>query len=63
MERLVYTVPEAAEVLRVSADLIYKLVRTGEIPHRRLGRRVLIPKDALHELLGIDSTLVRLPEE
>ncbi len=50
------TVSEAAEELRVSTDLIYRLVRDGEIEHRRLGRRVLIPRVVVDGLCGIDRS-------
>lgn len=49
-------VSEAAEELRVSTDLIYRLVRDGEIEHRRLGRRVLIPRVVVDGLCGIDRS-------
>lgn len=53
VRRLVYQVPEAAEMLAVSKDLIYKMVREKSIPYKRLGRRVVFPRDEfdrwLHE--------------
>jgi excisionase family DNA binding protein len=51
-ERLGYSVPEAAEVLGVSRALVYQLLRTGELRSLKLGRRRIIPRDALGELLG-----------
>ncbi len=52
---LVLTVEEAAVLLRVSRGLAFAAVRTGAIPHVRIGRRILIPHRALLELLGIEA--------
>lgn len=32
------TVPEVAAVLRVSRMTVYRLIKTGELDHRRIGR-------------------------
>jgi excisionase family DNA binding protein len=42
-ERLAVTVEEAAEMLSISRAHCYTLVRAGEIPARRLGRRWIVP--------------------
>jgi len=52
---LVLTVDEAAAVLRVSRGLAFAAVRAGTIPHLRIGRRILIPRAALYEMLGTDA--------
>jgi excisionase family DNA binding protein len=52
IEPLVLTVDEAAVLLRVSRGLAFAAVRTGTIPHLRIGRRILIPRNALYELIG-----------
>lgn len=52
-DRTMLTVAEAAEQLRVSPQLVYRLARDGELEHRRLGRRVLIPRAAIDELCGL----------
>lgn len=41
--RLTYTPEQAAEVLGVSASLIRKAVRRGDLPKLKLGRHILIP--------------------
>lgn len=46
-ERLVLTIPEAARLLRISRNLAYELAAQGRLPHIRLGRRVLIPREGL----------------
>lgn len=47
----VYTVEEAAKLLRIGRSAAYEAVRRGEIPALRLGRRLRIPRKALEELL------------
>jgi len=49
--RLGCSVTEAAEMLGVSRDTVYRLIARGEIPARRLGRRLVIPVIALERLL------------
>lgn len=49
--RLTLTVEEAAVVLGISRGLAYDLVRRGEIPHLRLGRRLVVPVRAIEALL------------
>ena len=50
-ESLVLSVREAAVLLGISKDLAYELVRTGDIPSVRFGRRVLVPKRQLVALV------------
>lgn len=50
-ERLVWTVEEAARLLGISRAHAYELVARGELPHLRLGRRVVVPKHAIETLL------------
>ena len=50
-ERRVWTVSEAARVLGISRAHAYELVARRELPHLRLGRRIVIPRQALDELL------------
>jgi excisionase family DNA binding protein len=46
-EPVVFTVEEAAEVLRISRGSAYEAVRTGEIPSIRINRRILVPRERL----------------
>jgi excisionase family DNA binding protein len=48
----VLTVAEAAAVLRVSRNTCYEAVNRDEVPTIRIGRRVLVPKSALRNLLA-----------
>lgn len=45
--RLACTVREAAEALGVSDDTVYKLIRSGEFPARRVGARTLVSVEHL----------------
>ncbi len=48
---LVWTVEEAGRLLEISCAHAYELVARGELPHLRLGRRVVVPKHLLQMLL------------
>jgi excisionase family DNA binding protein len=48
---LVYTVPEVARLLAVSRNTAYLMVRTGQLPARRLGTRWVVPRKAFHNWL------------
>jgi excisionase family DNA binding protein len=52
MQRLAYSVKEAAEALRVSPRTIVREIKRGNLRAARVSRRVVIPADALAELLG-----------
>jgi excisionase family DNA binding protein len=60
MERRTYTVTEAATVLGISRTSAYERVRAGELPALRLGRRIVIARHALEELLGSPLPAQRL---
>lgn len=49
---IVYTVSEVARLLRVSLPSAYEAVNTGKIPAVRVGKRLLVPKDAFDKWLG-----------
>ena len=51
-KRLVVTVEEAAGLLGISRGLAYEGVRQGTIPSVRIGRRLLVPLEALRRVLG-----------
>lgn len=50
--RSAYSVVEVASRLGVSTDKAYELVRGGVIPHKRLGRRIIIPAKLFEEWLN-----------
>ena len=51
-EPLVMSVEEAAKLLGISRGLAYEAARRGELPTIWLGRRLLVPRWRLLELLG-----------
>ncbi len=56
MERLTWTIEEAAKALGVGRGTAYELARTGQIPSLRLGRRLVVPRAALMKLLEGQGT-------
>ncbi len=53
VQRLTYSVDEAAELLGISRASAYEAIRRGEIPHIKIGKRILIPRVALDDLLRV----------
>ena len=60
-ERATLTVNEAAAILGISRTTAYESVRRGEIPARRFGRRVVILRHELEQLLGWPGLRVDRP--
>jgi excisionase family DNA binding protein len=54
-DRRVWSVEEVADLLGISRAHAYELVARKEIPHLRLGRRIVVPKHVLEELLSLTS--------
>jgi len=48
----VLTIREAAQVLRLAENTVYAAIHRGELPARRVGRRLLIPREALERFLA-----------
>ncbi len=46
------SVEEAAAMLSVSRGAVYDAVKTGQLPHVRIGRRIVIPRSRLLELIN-----------
>jgi|TARA_Y100000310_G_scaffold331767_1_gene405954 excisionase family DNA binding protein len=51
-EKLTLTVKETAQLLGLSRNSAYQGVLTGEIPHIKVGKRILIPRLALERILA-----------
>jgi len=49
MDRISLTINEGAETLGISVTMLRKLVKKGEIPYFRCGRKVLFSVDSLSE--------------
>ena len=60
-QTLVLTVAEAARLLCISRNLAYELIRQGQLPHVRLGRRILIPRFGLEEWIAREAGLPQPP--
>jgi excisionase family DNA binding protein len=45
------SVTEAADALGISRAFAYALVARGDLPRLRLGRRVVVPRRALEQLI------------
>lgn len=52
MENLYYTPLEVAERLPISRSGVYKLLKTGEIPRKRIGKKYVIPRGAFEKWLA-----------
>jgi len=54
-EPLIYTPAEVMEILQLGRSTVYDRLRDGTIPAVRVGRRLLIPRRALREMLEGES--------
>lgn len=52
----ILTVEQTARLLGISRGLAFAAARTGDIPSIRIGRRILVPRDRLRQMLGLDDT-------
>ena len=69
MSPLTLSVAEVAEALGVSVDLVYSLCDEGLLPVLQLGKRKVIPRQAIDQIIATamdgwtpDKTLARLSE-
>ena len=46
-----YTVPEAATILRVSKNTLYRAIREGAFEHTKIGETIRIPARVIDEKL------------
>ena len=51
LNRRSYSVPEAAVVAGSGTAMIYQGVKNGSIPHIRLGKKIILPREAFHRWL------------
>jgi excisionase family DNA binding protein len=52
---MAFNINAAAAQLSLSKNHVRKLIATGELKHRRAGRRVLIPRSALEAYLDVGN--------
>lgn len=50
-----YTVDEVAKVLGIGRNQGYEAIRANEIPHFRIGKRIIIPKAAIKRMLNPET--------
>lgn len=50
-ERLAHSVDETARMLGISRNAAYEAVARGDIPSLRIGKRIVIPRAAIDDLL------------
>jgi excisionase family DNA binding protein len=55
MEKLTYTVDQVAEMLGIGRVKAYAGIKDGEIPHLKIGHRIVVPIAAFNEYLKIAS--------
>ena len=56
-EKLTFTVEEAGKLLGISRALAYEMARTGKLPTLRFGKRLVVPKKAVQDMLELAVTL------
>ena len=56
-QALLLTVAEAAELLKISPNTAYELIRQGRIPVIRLGRIIRIPRFGLEQWIAREAGL------
>lgn len=57
MEKLVYSMQEAAEGLGISKSYMYELARRGEVPALKLGKRLVVPKEKFIKWINEEKEL------
>jgi excisionase family DNA binding protein len=55
-QRLTCTVEEAAEPLGIARASAYQAARRGELPTVKIGRRLLVPRQRLEQMLDGDPS-------
>ncbi len=49
---LTYSVDEVAKLLRIGRSQAYEAVKCGELPSVRIGKRILVPRIGLEQMLA-----------
>lgn len=52
---IAYTPAQASAISNVPVKTLQKLARTGELPCKRIGRRIYIPVAVLEKFMNADS--------
>lgn len=51
VEKWVFNVQEVTRILGLSRNSIYQGIAVGEIPHIKIGKRILIPRASLEAIM------------
>jgi excisionase family DNA binding protein len=52
MEKLIYTTAEVSQLLGIGLNKVYELLNQNILPHVKVGRKYLIPKQGLEKWLS-----------
>jgi excisionase family DNA binding protein len=52
LQKQTLTVPETARLLGIGRHSAYLAVRAGSIPSLKIGRRILVPRQAVRQMLA-----------
>lgn len=55
-----YTVPEVAQMVRLTADHIYRVTKSGELGSFKIGRKVLVSQEQLERWLSTKRQYTKL---
>lgn len=55
MQKLTYTVKEVSEILNIGLSKTYELLRQNIIPNIKVGKRIIIPIEALNRWLNTQT--------
>lgn len=61
IDRRTYTVAETARILGISRTSAYEAIRRGELPHFRVGRRILVGGADLGRFMHEDLSSALMP--
>jgi len=56
-QSLTLTIPEVATLLRISRGSCYEAIRRNELPYIKIGRRILVPRHGLLQMLSEPNAL------
>ncbi|MBA7672618.1 hypothetical protein ES703_80801 [subsurface metagenome] len=52
LKKEILTVDETATILGLARNSCYEGIKRGEIPHIKVGKRILVPRHALEKMLA-----------
>ena len=52
VEKFAYNIKEACSALSLGRNTVLELIHSGKLRHKRVGRRIIVPRKAVEEFLG-----------